>query len=63
MIKVTEQEDGRFYAEYINPADIVLNTIGQYGKTGFEARINLLALLISVKRKVLSTSVIIPEGF
>jgi len=52
-INITEFEDGRFYAEYINPKDKLINRIGQYGNTAFEAEANLQALLNAVKKQML----------
>jgi hypothetical protein len=59
QIIITKQKDGRYYAEYINPSDLLLNTIGQYGVNAFEAEINLKALLIAVKKQTLRTSFVL----
>ena len=53
-IEITKIEDGRYFAEYINPKNIFVNGVGQFGETEFEAEINLmleiLFLLISKKK-------------
>ena len=57
-IRITKTKDGRFFAQYINPRDFPLGGIGQFGKTEFEAKINLEALLKSVREQMLKTNVI-----
>jgi hypothetical protein len=50
-IKITQTKDGRYFAQYINPKDIMVNGIGQFGMTAFESEINLQALLNTVRCK------------
>ena len=50
-IRNTQQKDGRWFAEYINPKDTFLSGIGQFGKTEFEAKLNLNALLIVINEQ------------
>ena len=50
-IKLTQTKDGRWFAEYINPADLMVNGIGQFGFNPFEAEVNLLALLYRVREE------------
>jgi hypothetical protein len=56
-IKIEQQKDGRWFAEYINPKDILLNGIGQFGKTSFEAEINLQALINATRKAMLKTTI------
>ena len=49
-IKIQNLPDGRFSAEYLNPQDLFLNGISQFGESAFEARINLQALINTVQR-------------
>lgn len=50
-IRITEMKDGNFFAEYINPVDLFVNGIGQFGATAFEAEINLQTLLNVVRKE------------
>lgn len=50
-MRISETKDGRFFAEYINPIDLCVNGIGQFGNTAFEAEINLQALLNTVRKQ------------
>lgn len=59
VIKVSKCGDGRYYAEYHNPQHLYVNGIGQYGRTPFEAKINLQALLNVIRCKELEINVII----
>lgn len=52
-IKITEMNDGRFEAQYLNKAHIGVNGICQYGKTAVEAEVNLKALLNAIRKKQL----------
>lgn len=54
----TQQPDGRYYAEYHRKGDLPLTGIGQFGKTAFEAEINLQALINAVRRQMLQTNII-----
>ena len=56
-LKIEQQKDGRWFAQYINPNDILLNGIGQFGTTSFEAEINLRALMVAVAKERLRTSI------
>lgn len=58
-IKITQQKDGRYFAQYLNPNEIVINGIGQFGETAFEAEVNLIAVLRSVRREMNKTTVLI----
>ena len=58
-IEITELEDGRFQARYINKADRFIDGIYQYGKTAVEAQVNVMALVNAVKREQLKTNIII----
>ena len=60
--KISELPGGRFYCEYINPKDKMLSGLGQFGKTPFEAEINLLALLNAVNKERFKSRVIIFGG-
>ena len=55
-IRITQQNGGVYYAEYINPKDKLINTIGQYGKTAFEAEMNLQVLLSAIKKQIFKTN-------
>lgn len=57
-IKIRKMMDGRFEAQYFNKVDPFINGICQYGMTGFEAQINLQALLNAIKREQLRIGVI-----
>jgi hypothetical protein len=50
-IKITQTKDGRYFAQYINPNDLMVNGIGQFGNTPFEAEVNLQALLNNVRKE------------
>lgn len=52
-IKITQLKDGRWYAEYYNPKHIGVSGIGQFGKSPFEAEVNLQALLVAIRKKEL----------
>ena len=54
-IKISQQKDGTWYAEYRNPKDFSVNGIGQFGKTPLEAEINLGAVLSAVRKEQLKT--------
>ena len=51
-VKITEDKHGRFFAQYVNPSDLAVNGIGQFGNTAFEAKINLFALIRTVRRRM-----------
>jgi len=51
-IEITQQKDGRYFAQYFNPNEIMLNGIGQFGETAYEAQINLLSLIKNIKKKM-----------
>ena len=51
QLRMTLQKDGRYYCEYINKNDPMLSGIGQFGKTPFEAEINLQAVLNVLNRE------------
>ena len=57
VIKLKEIEKGKFRAEYLDKKDIHLHGICQYGKTAFEAELNLRALLVTVKKERLRTTI------
>ena len=50
-LRITRQKDDRYFCEYLNHDDLMLNGIGQFGSTAFEAKINLEALLQKLKRE------------
>lgn len=58
-IEIIKTKDGRYFAQYINPSDLMVNGIGQYGDSAFEAEINLQALLNNVRKEQLKTNVVI----
>lgn len=50
-ITITKTKDGRYFAQYIKPNDIMVSGIGQFGNSPEEAEINLRSLLINVRRE------------
>lgn len=54
-LKITQQKDGRWYAEYHSPKHLGISGIGQFGKSPFEAQVNLQALLMAIRKKELNT--------
>lgn len=57
-IKIRKLEDGRFAAQYLNSGakGDKLHGFEMYGKSAFEAKINLQATINVYKEAVLSTS-------
>jgi hypothetical protein len=53
-----KMKDGRFSAQYLNKTDMLLHGIEQYGKTAFEAEINLQALINTIRKEQGKTNVI-----
>ena len=56
-IEITKLTDGRYFAQYLNQADRLKNGIGQFGKTAFEAEINLQAFLNKLDKETLKTNI------
>lgn len=59
-IKITQDKHGRYFAQYINPNDIHLNGIGQFGKDAIDAHINLQALINNVRVEIYKKSIGFP---